>query len=186
MGHAIHHIVVDEKVDRNSVMADIQEIARRDGDGYCSRLNWRDNLAPFSSKAEAEMFVESFDGRYEDIAVRFYDYSGATKTSKIAECETKITELVNAKKEYIAEHSVRKFQAKFIGCQKCGSKIAKDYLRGESCPVCSKDLRAESTLKKISWYGVKIAELYERIEIEKMKQKNKAKIKWLVKFEYHC
>ena len=88
--------------------------------------------------------------------------------------------------EYISAHSVRKFQAKYIGCQKCGSKINKEYLRGERCPMCNTDLRSETTLKKIEWYGEKIDEYHSRIEAEKRKQQNKAKIKWLVKYEYHC
>lgn len=135
---------------------------------------------------EAEAFIEKYDGSYNDHAVRFYDYSGATQTAKITEYEKKIAELMKARTNYIAEHSVRTFQAKYIGCSKCGSKINKDYLRAERCSICGTDLRSKTTLNKIEWYGIKIEELHNQIETEKKKQKNKAKIKWLIKYEYHC
>lgn len=54
MGHSIHYIVVDEKANRKSVMADIQEHARRDGDGYDSRMTWHDSQPPLATKEEAE------------------------------------------------------------------------------------------------------------------------------------
>jgi hypothetical protein len=187
MGHAIRYIEVEEKANRKSVMADIQEHARENGDGYSSKMTWHDDISPLQSRDEAKTFIEAHDnGFYDDHAVRFFDYSGATKTAKIKEYETKIAELMKSQQKYIAEHSVRKFQAKHIGCPKCSSKINKDYLRTERCPLCGTDLRSKTTLDKIAWFGTKIEELHNRIDTEKMKQKNKAKIKWLVKYEYHC
>lgn len=188
MGHAIHYIEVDEKANKNSVMTDIHEHARRDGDsGYSSKMTWHDEISPLLSREEAEAFIEAHDkGFYDDHAVRFFDYSGATKTAKITEYEMKIAELMKAKQKYIAEHSVRNFQAKYIGCPKCGSKINKDYLRAERCPLCGMELRSQTTLDKIKWFDTKIEDYRNRVDMEKMKQKNKAKIKWLVKYEYHC
>lgn len=186
MGHAIHYIVVDEKANRKHVMADIQDDARENGDGYHSKMTWHDEISPLSSREEAETFIEAHDnGFYDDHAVRFYDYSAAAETDKIKETKERLAELMKAKQDYIAEHSVRKFQAKHIGCQKCGSKIAKEYLRGERCPVCGMDLRAQSTLNRIDSFNERIDGLRDRIEAEKRKQKTKAKIKWLVKYEYH-
>ncbi len=187
MGHSINYIEVEEKANRKHVMEDIQEVAERYGDGYHSRMTWHDNVSPLQSKDEAKTFIEAHDnGLYDDHAVRFYDYSAAVKTDKIKEYETRLSELMTAKQEYIAEHSVRKFQANYIGCAKCGSKIAKAYLRGERCPVCGKDLRAQSTLNRIDSFNERIDGCRDKIEAEKMKQKSKAKIKWLVKYEYHC
>lgn len=184
--HNIHYLVCNENANRKRVMADIAEHAREDGDGYSSKFTWHDELPPFESEEKAEEAIKRLDrGWYDDHAVRFYDYSKAEKTAKMAEYEAKIAELREGKTKYAKEHSIHTFQAKHIGCPKCGSKLNKDFFSGEGCPLCRTDLRSKTTVDKLKWYDDKIADYRSRIEAEKRKQKGKAVIKWLVKYEYH-
>ena len=186
MGHNIYYITCDENAKRAAIMADIADHAKRDGDGYSSRFTWHDEISPYESREKAEEAIKMLDrGWYDDHAVRFYDYSKADKTAKMAEYEAKVAELLKAVREYRAAHSVHTFQAKHIGCPKCGSKLNKDYFTGEHCPLCRTDLRSKTTLDKIKWYEEKIADYRNRIEEEKRKQKKKAVVKWLIKYEYH-
>ena len=183
--HNIHYAIYDEKVNRKIVMADIVEHAEQDGDGYSSRFTWHDNTKPFESYEKAKAFIDAVDRHwYDDHAVRFMDYSHV-KSAKVDEYEAKIKELTKAYMEYKKEHSVKTFQAEFIGCKKCGSRLSKQHLRDDQCPLCHADLRSQTTLDKIKWYQEKIQDYHNRIETEKQKQKSKAKIKWLVKYEYH-
>lgn len=186
MAHNIYYITCDENAKRAVIMADIEEHAKRDGDGYSSHLTWHDNVPPLASYDEATKFIESKDrGWYDDHAVRFYDYSKAEKTAKIKEYEEKVAELMAGEKKYRAEHSVHNFQAKLIGCPKCESKLNKQYFSGNRCPLCRTSLLSQTTRDKLKWYEDKIADYRNRIEAEKMKQKKKAVIKWLIKYEYH-
>lgn len=77
-------------------------------------------------------------------------------------------------------------KAAYIGCRSCGSKLNKDKLRGESCPLCYSDLRSATVLNRIDGFDKKKDELLSKIEIEQVKQKKKAEVKWLVGYEYHC
>ena len=184
--HNIHYLTYAEKVNRKEVMADITEMARSDGDGYSSRMTWHDEVEPFETYEEAKEFIRSRDnGWYDDHAVRFKDYSKATKTAKMEEYEKKVAELAKASLKYRNEHSIHNFKAKHIGCPKCNSKLNKAYIVGEKCPLCRADLRSQTTLDKIKWYEKKIGEYNEKIEAEKRKQKKACKIMWLVKCEYH-
>ncbi len=184
--HNIIYLVFNEKEDRRNIMADIQERARDDGDGYSSRITWHDKVEPLESYEEAKEFIESHDnGWYDDHAVRFRDYSTATKTKRMEEYESKISELTKSMREYKEKHSVHMLQAKHIGCPKCNSKLNKEYLRGETCPLCNEDLRSKTTLEKLEWYREKIRDYNSRIYEEQRKQKKNCKIKWLVKVEYH-
>lgn len=186
MGHQIYHITCKENVNRSVVMANIAAHAKREGDGYSSKMTWHDRVAPLESEEEAENFIKSHDnGWYDDHAVRFKDYSKAVKTKKIEEYEAKIKELAQAKADYQKAHSIRNFQAKLVGCPKCNSKLNKEYLRGDSCPLCRADLRSKTTLDKLKWFEDKISDYRNRIEAEKKKQKNKVTIKWLIKYEFH-
>ena len=190
MGHYIGYMVVKENVSRRSVMEDIQEIALREGDnpfGYKGSIKWHEKLPPFKTEEEAEEFIKKADnGWYDDHAVRFYDYSKVKPTAKVITYENKIKELREEWNEYVKKHSIKTFQAKYIGCLKCGSKLNKEYIKHESCSLCGNDLRSKTTLDKIKWYKDKISEYYKRIESEKMKDTSKATIKWLVKYEFHC
>lgn len=186
MSHNIHFITCAEKVNRRAVMTDIAVHAEKDGDGYSSRFTWHDEIPPYESYEKAEEAIKMLDrGWYDDHAVRYYDYSKAEKTAKMAEYEAKVAELVEGLRKYKREHSVHTFQAKHLGCPNCGSRLNKDYFTGECCPLCRTDLRGKTTLDKIKWYEAKIADYRARIEAEKMKQKKKAVIKWLIKYEYH-
>jgi len=184
--HNIYYWDFDENCDRKSVLMDIQDLARHDGDGYSGPLKWHDEVKPVRNRDEAEKWIQSHDkGFYDDHAVRYYDYSKATETKKIADLKTRASECATKVAEYKKAHSVRNFKAEFLGCQKCGSKVSRKYLRSECCPLCGNDLRSPTTLSKIKELEEKRQGLFDRIKEETEKQTNNRTVRWLVKFEYH-
>lgn len=184
--HNIGHLDYKENVKRDDVITAIQDEARVNGDGYSSRVKWHDEIPPCESREEAYERIQALDnGWYDDHAVRYKRYARAKKTKKIEEYERKIAELIEGKRTYTREHSVKSFQATHIGCKHCGSKLYKQLLRTEYCPLCHKDLRSETTLKKLQWFDDKRAEYENRIAEEEKKQKRGYEIYWLVKYEYH-
>ena len=186
MGHIIEHWSYDEKCDRKQVLSDICEYAARDGDGYCGPIHWHDEVKPLRNEDEAEKWISEHDrGWYDDHAVRFYAYSNVSKTKVIDDLEKRIRELSDKIKAYSDAHSVRNFKAAFVGCPKCMSKIAREYIRYDRCPICGMDLRSKTTLDTLAGYEQKKKDLYERLKREKEKCSDKT-VKWLVKFEFHC
>ena len=186
MGHNICHMTADENCDRRQIMNAITERANRDGDGYSGPMHWHVEVSPLKNREEAEKWIRDHDnGWYDDHAVRFYDYSDAEITPKIKELQQKHSALTLKIREYEAKHSVKNLKAAFIGCPECGSKLAKDRLHGNFCPLCLTDLRSKTTLDNLAGYRKKQAEICEKIKDEQEKQKSKAKVKWLIKYEYH-
>ena len=185
MGHEIKYIVCKENQSRQDIMDDIQSYARRHGDGYSSYVTWHEKVPPLDSYDEARAFIEHDNGNYSDHAVRYYDYRNVPDSAKIKKIQVQIQELRTAKSEWIKSHSVKAQKAQYIGCSKCGSKLSKNHLHGECCPLCGTDLRSGYILEKIEWYDNKINMCYDAIQEERKKQKNKAEIMWLVKFEFH-
>jgi len=126
------------------------------------------------------------EGWYDDHGVLFRDYGKVKPTKQMEAIKSQISDTRQKRQEFIDAHLPNRVKAELIGCQHCGSKIAKAYLRGAYCPVCHKDLRPKSTLNRIAAYDDKIKTLQKKYaELEK-KQKDKAEVKWLVKLEYHC
>lgn len=184
MGHLISKIDVRENIDKRDIMNMIQNEARRNGDGYSSSMTWHENVLPLKNREEAEKFIEKKDnGFYDDHAVRYFDYSNAKETKILQTYREKLMATKIKLKEYEKKHSIKVLQAKFLTCSKCGSKINKDYIHRERCPICNKDLRSKTILETIDNYNQRILEIEKKIQEEKEKQKGE--VKWLVKYEYH-
>lgn len=187
MSHNIYYMTVDELENKNRVMNAIYERANREGDGYePGQMHWHPEVPILEDRDAAEKWIEAHDkGWYDDHAVRYYSYSSATRTKKIDELQEKAKETQAKLGEYTRKHSVRTFKAEFVGCQSCGSKLARTFLRSELCPVCHTDLRSKTTLDTIEKYQSKIDSFWKQVEDEKKKQKSKRKVMWLIKYEFH-
>ena len=98
----------------------------------------------------------------------------------------RISETAKKARAYAEEHSVKKLKAAFIGCPQCGSKLRREHLRSDFCPLCHTDLCSNTTLERLKRFRTVEEELREKLKQEQIKQKKLASVKWLVKFEYHC
>lgn len=187
MGHAVMHNVYPATWTLKQITDDVVEYVRHSGDRYGTDTVRVPTEKVFDTYEDAEAYIEKVDGHdYDGIAVKFLDFTGVEDSQKIKELRAKIAETVQKKNEYIKSHSVHTQKAAYIGCQSCGSKLNKEKLRGERCPLCQHDLRAASTLERILSFDKKVEEYDKKITQEHLKQKKKAKVKWLVKYEYHC
>ena len=69
--------------------------------------------------------------------------------------------------KYIEEHSVKTAQARTVGCKKCGSSLAREYLKNDLCPLCGNDLRGPSIIEGEASLRNRLAGLEKRIEKER-------------------
>lgn len=133
---------------------------------------------------DAVAFINSHDsGFYDDHAVRFKERKSSSK--KIETLKERCEKIGRIKVEFAKKHSVQNRTSSFISCPKCKSRLSLAYLRGEHCPLCNADLRAQSTIDQIDKYNAKQLELSKKIEEEKKKCALTGKCKWLVKVEVH-
>lgn len=184
--HNIIHWTYPEKTSISQIEKEILNYVHSHSDGYGTDKIAILSTKPFENEDEARTYIDEMDRNfYGGYAVKFYDYSKVKDTKKITELKSKLAEIMHKQSEYIDTHHVKDFKASFIGCAKCGSKLSKQHLKNDKCPVCYADLRAESTLERIASFKNRINECQEKIQQEIHKQKDKAKIYWLIKFEYH-
>lgn len=119
-----------------SVIEDSTEDVEFDDDGYNTSL--LDVVV--NSREDAEKII----GACCIVAI---SYRGeAEDTEEIKVLRAKIADMQEKIKKYIEEHSVKTFSAKNIGCKKCGSSLAKEYLKSDICPLCGNDLRGQTTI----------------------------------------
>lgn len=184
--HNIMYFTFNSKFTLKNINTEVVNYVKSHGDRYGTEFVSIPTSTVFESYEKAEEYIQCIDkGDYDGYAVRYLDYSDIKKNSKIEEIEGKILETNDKKAEYIRSHSIKTQKSAYIGCSECGSKLNRECLRSEKCPVCYTDLRAESTLSRIASYDKRIKDYQDALYKEKTKDKKKAKEMWLVKFEYH-
>lgn len=193
MSHNIYYEVHDEKCDKRKVQAEWDATVRHEdyqegSSGLHPPIRWIDKV--LDSYDEALKFIEREDsGWYDSLAVKFRDYSALKPSKEVAALENRIKE-ANAKYRALDE-KVHFADAKsaYISCRTCGSRIARQYITRNYCPVCGHDMRPESTLKRLESLENTIQKLKQQLADAKkefqQKKMKKATIKWLVKVEYH-
>lgn len=192
MGHVIRHIVVDRDVDKEAVLNEIrEEVMQEDwaeGGCYHGNLKWKDEVI-YGSYEEAMGAIERLEeGRpYRDFAVPFRDLEGVEKTRAVLEIEERIAEVGRAEARYLDTLDVHARASSTITCKVCGSRLTISYLppKATKCPVCHGSLLSEGAKKKIRQYKERTVELEKRRAEEMKKGAKRAKVRWLVKYEYH-
>lgn len=194
MSHEIAYDTYPENCNKNNVERKWDSIAAKEGwregsSGLCSSIRWID-CEPCDSYNDAVIYVQEHDkGNYDCLAVRYRDYSGIKEPKIIGE----LTEKIKSKRHKLYtmnnDFYFDNIKSQFIGCKECGSKISVKYLKRNTCPVCGNDMRPQTfqdRIKKIS-NDLDVLEKKREDEVKKFRQKrrDKAKICWLVKVEYH-
>jgi len=191
MSHNIRYATYPENVNKTKVQKEWDDYAAHEdwGEGCTGlpgKIKWLSNT--FKSYEEAQSYIERIDsGYYDQLAVRYCEYP-KLKPSKTLENLHRIA--LDANKRYndlsLMPH-YKDMKSCFISCRKCCSKINREYLTSNNCPVCHADMRPDSTLKRIAQLK-KSAKNADKNYISRQKyeqEKTKPTINWLVKIEYH-
>lgn len=188
MSHAVIYEDFSCGLTLKQVENEVLNYVRSHGDGYGTTSLSMLTTSVFNTREDAEEYIEREDkGDYYGIIVKYLDLEGIEDEQKIKSLNDKLYEARNELEAYIEKHSFKNKKTAYIKCPSCGSKLNKEKLTKESCPLCNSDLRSASVIKRISSLNKKLAkncDKYNR-ELEKLKKK-KTNLKWLVKFEYHC
>lgn len=159
------------------------------GDSYSPRSGIRFLKGIISDYDSAVQFLEKNDIYYDDcIAVKYkyYDSRTSKPSKKLLDLEEKRKDIYKKYYELNAKVIFKEFKSQYVGCKKCGSKLNKDYLRTNKCPLCGNDMRSETLLKQIESYKNKLESLDVQIADEKRKLAEKSgDMRWLVYFDYH-
>lgn len=165
--------------------ADSQEGSK----GLDPPIRWMENTI-CDSYEEAMSFIEKNDkGWYDSLAVRCRSYTKPASSQRIAFLQSKVNELKQKYEERDGRLCFAKRTSAFISCPHCQSKLAKQYLKSNYCPVCHADMRSKTELGILNNMSEQLkkrrTELNEEIKSYNKKRQDSAQIRWLVKIEYH-
>lgn len=195
MGHIIDYDVYSEKVSKSYVQEKWDKIAYgREGSGLPNKIRWLD--ITLNSYEEAKEYISKVDkGWYDCLAVKYkdFDISSIKAPKKLQELKDRCSRLEKEYREISNIVECKTFKSQLITCKQCNSKLNKDYMHSNKCPLCGNDIRSDTTKKRIKAKYDALLSIRQQIEEEnkklltkQSKQINNATIRWLVKVEYHC
>ena len=184
--HNICHYVYPENVDKKKVFNElndyVEHVCWQEG-GSLDHIRW-ENYPILENRRDAEEWISKHDrGWYDNLAVRFTKPVDKS-TDKLIAIRNKIQETF---KEYKARDSklyAETVTSNYIGCKKCGSKLSREHLKSNSCPLCREELRPEHMLKNVLAAKNKYLRALKE-ENDYVEKHSKKEVCWLVKIEYH-
>ena len=120
--------------------------------------------------------IETPDDYYDKIAFKelsandawrkLYDWASKNielllpKTKARIALEKRIATLKEKRQQYIEKnHVMTSRTSEYIGCSCCGSKLKRELLKSDFCPLCKADLRSNTIQETIQRMDAKIAKL---------------------------
>ena len=167
---------LDEEFDRDSDIdyADIQSI--------------KELSLVCGSKKEASEFLRSKfnENEYNSYMVKYID----KVSSKQVTLEDRIIKEKQKLKDYMEKNDISHHKSATVGCEKCGSKLATKYMKGQRyCPLCRNDLWSKTIKDTISRYNDNINKMtreYNTMLREGIKGNVKqTRVAVLLAYDYH-
>lgn len=190
MSHNIQYYTYKETTDKNVITSELNEYVEKStweegGNGLVHPIRFIDEVLP-DYDAGVEYIQQHDKGWYDCLAVKFKTYPNDKTTKKLDDLTAKFNEAHGKFAAAANKVVVKDFKSEFIGCKHCGSKIKKEYIKTNYCPVCNKDMRSDAVKDKISQLHKRQQQLADAIKEEKRKISVKyGETMWLVKIEYH-
>lgn len=209
MGHCIEYLSYNIK-NKEVIIKSANDYAQRMSDCHSplyEQIEWYENKI-YDTYDDGVAAIEeincSSEKAYRNIAVKCYnDYEFWGNNENVKKYATaKLRKLqasyIEVRKKYNDLQSTKYYTAenlktKYKTCSECQSKINMEiYMQRSSrsfCPVCGNDMRPATVVREIEKLKSKVKMLEEKIHAEKasivQKHKNKVKMIWLLKIEYH-
>ena len=188
MSHNVRYRDYPENVNKRKVQTDWDTfVAHEDwqegASGLPSGIRWIDSVICNSYDA-AQKYIESIDsGWYDQLAVR---YHVTPKSKKLDELRNIVQTTMKKYRDAESALYADGVKSAFIGCKKCGSKLNREYVKRNTCPLCGQDFRSDTTKARILAAKKKYESAVTNLQnCEASLAKKNSELRWLVKVEYH-
>lgn len=190
MSHNIQYFTYTERKSLTAIQNELNDYVKKEtwregGHGLDGKIRFIDKVMP-DYQAASDFISQNDKGWYDCLAVKFKDMPKGKSTKKLDELKEKLKVAYNEFEKLNNYVAAKDFKSEFIGCKNCGSKINREYIKSNLCPVCKADMRSETTQKRLEAMRAKVNKLRNDIKDEERKLAEKhGQICWLVKIEYH-
>jgi predicted RNA-binding Zn-ribbon protein involved in translation (DUF1610 family) len=187
MSRNIEYFTYTERKSTKAIENELNSYAAREGDGggLPGKIKFIDKVFP--DYGHAVEFIKSNNTyNYDCMAVKYKALPEGKSTKKLDELRIRRHQALEEYRNMSQYVVAKDFKSEFVGCKDCGSKINREYIKSNACPVCGKDMRSDTIQKRLLAMREKVEKLEKAIDEEQEKLFYKSgKVYWLVKIEYH-
>jgi len=190
MSHNINYYTFPKNCNKRDVEDGINEEVchktyEEGGHGLYGPIRWIDSTVYPDYQAAHDAIDRLDRGNYDQLAVLYRTMPKGATSKKRDELRIRIADTSAKHNALDREIAARSFKAQYVGCKGCNSKLNREYITSNRCPVCGIDMRSDTTLARLAGYKEKLEKLNEELRKEEQKLAAKGEVKWLVKIEYH-
>lgn len=187
--HNIEYYTYEENVKRDWVQKELDHVAACEGyqegsTGLAQAIRWLDNVGICADYDAARQVIKSKDrGWYDQLAVRFYEPVRGFSDKTLEALREKERVALDA---YHAKDCIwaKGVKAEFVSCKTCGSKLKRELISSNRCPLCSNDLRPETFIARVKAAESRWKKAQAACNAYVIDHAKKT-VRWLVKIEYH-
>ncbi len=191
MSWSIENEVYPENISkeaRKAIQAKWDRIAavegRREGaSGLGMDIKWLEGVPLFEGEEAAEEYMLRLHDK-QCVAVRFRKDAPMSKEMREA-----IQARNDARMKYGQLNGAIHYanvKAQFVSCKKCGSRLAREYLHSNFCPMCRADMRPESVQAAIKRADAAVKKAEKRVtEAQKKANRKSGEVMWCLQIFYH-
>jgi hypothetical protein len=162
----------DFNTSKKSIVSDCEDYARRnsDGGGLAFDIKFEDRLFDNYEKAREYLTKKSESSWYYCGAVQYLEYPKLSETKHYQDLKQRLDEWSKKLDDLDSNIHYANVKASFVSCPTCNSKINREYIKWNYCPICRNDMRPKTTLDTIARYKEIIKDLKKQLtlELEKM------------------
>lgn len=131
-----------------------------------------------NTKDQALEYLETIPTSY---AVKYK--IGIQPSPKMISLEKRLKEKRERLKTYKKEQNQKKFDADFVSCTHCKSRINRTFITPPLCPVCGEDMRSDTVVKTLTTLEETVKDLKKKYEDTARKHNSKftGGEKWIIR-----
>lgn len=169
-------------VDQVRHNADLEEFSNMGGDiGSITPIYPPESCC--KSLQSVEEWYNKSDGAFRrpyQKYIPFLDTDSLPNNKRLLTLEKRLQDEIAKRDAYRSAHNVQNLQAKYISCKRCGSKVNKDYIRNNICPVCRNNMLSDTVQKRLDAFNARIDGLKASTAAGKERRAAKAPTRYLV------
>lgn len=179
MGYSL--ISFSENMSKKDILESINNIIFMDTDNKISKILWvNDSICKNYDDASASLKT-IVNSKYDAFAIRYLKVAKIRRSKELEELEQKYNTVFGELRKLSEMNYVKGLKINYITCKNCGSKLKKEYVYRDYCPLCGECLLPKSYQYKLKRTETKLRQIEEekRKEEEKLRMESH-KVEWLV------
>lgn len=174
-------ISFSENKSKSDILESINNVISMVTNKKISKINWiNDSICKNYEDASASLKT-IINSEYDAFAVRYLKVAKVRRSKELEDLEQKYNTVFGELRKLSEMNYVKGLKINYVTCKNCGSKLKKEYVYRDYCPLCGECLLPKAYQNKLKSTERKLKQIEEELNKEKERLRMESnKVEWLV------